>query len=225
MLGAVVGGAAAAVAAALPAGVAAHDADDVRLGGDNTTATRTRITSTVSGGTTGDNAAIAGVDLAGGAIGVYGLGDGFGLFGNGTVGVLGNGAYGVTGLGSTQGVLGHGLTPTSQGVVGFTGSNDIPSLPTSVGVLAVAATASQTALQVMGRVRFDRGGRVSIGANARSKTFTKAGVTTSSYVLATLQTHVTGLYIAAVVPGSGRFTVYLSKAPGKKVYLGYLVIN
>jgi len=52
-----------------------------------------------------------------------------------------------------------------------------------------------------------------------------SGVTSSSYVVATLQTSVSGCYVRAVVCASGYFTIYLSKAPGKTVYAGYMVIN
>jgi len=52
-----------------------------------------------------------------------------------------------------------------------------------------------------------------------------AGVTTASYIIATLQTSVSGVYVRAVVPASGSFTIYLSKAPRKTVYVGYMVIN
>jgi hypothetical protein len=80
-------------------------------------------------------------------------------------------------------------------------------------------------LHVNGRVRFNRAGKASMSATQASKAITKAGVTSSSYVIATLQTPVSGVFVRAVVPAAGKFTIYLSKAPGKTVYIGYLVIN
>ena len=35
----------------------------------------------------------------------------------------------------------------------------------------------------------------------------------------------TSCYVRAVVPTTGSFTIYLSKAPGKTIYIGYVVIN
>jgi hypothetical protein len=50
-------------------------------------------------------------------------------------------------------------------------------------------------------------------------------IETSSFVLATLQTSVSGLYVRAVVPASGSFRIYLSKSPGRKVTVGWLVLE
>ena len=38
------------------------------------------------------------------------------------------------------------------------------------------------------------------------------GVSTASFILATLQTKRTGIYVIAVVPAAGYFTIYLNKA-------------
>jgi hypothetical protein len=51
------------------------------------------------------------------------------------------------------------------------------------------------------------------------------GVTTSSYILATLQTRRAGVYVHAVVPAAGYFTIYLNKNVSAATYIGYLVIN
>ena len=50
-------------------------------------------------------------------------------------------------------------------------------------------------------------------------------MTSSSLILATLRTNVSGLYIRAVVPTKDAFTVYLSKAGGKQVDFSYMIIN
>ncbi len=52
-----------------------------------------------------------------------------------------------------------------------------------------------------------------------------AGVTTASYIVATLQTNVSGCYVRAACPSTNKLTIYLSKAPGKTVYVGYVVVN
>jgi hypothetical protein len=67
---------------------------------------------------------------------------------------------------------------------------------------------------------------VAIGSTSTSKVVTMAGVSTSSYVIATLQTLATsGCYIRAVVPTTGSFTIYLSRTPAKTAYVGYIVVN
>jgi len=85
----------------------------------------------------------------------------------------------------------------------------------------------QFAVYVAGRLKLSSrsGGRTSIGSTATSRKVTLAGVTTSSFVVATLQTSISGCYVRAVVPASGSFTIYLSKAPGKTAYIGYVVVN
>jgi hypothetical protein len=140
------------------------------------------------------------------------------------VGVLGTGDWAVYGIAGSAGVVGD-ADATGTGVVGFSGDTAIPLLPAGVGVFAAAASTTQTALQVSGKVKFSRSGRVSSTKTATYKKVLMTGVTTASYVIATLQTSVTGCYVRAVVPTAGSFTIYLSKAPGKAVYIGYMVIN
>ena len=51
------------------------------------------------------------------------------------------------------------------------------------------------------------------------------GVTGSSYIIATLQTRRAGVYVHAVVPAAGYFTIYLNKIVTGGTAVGYLVIN
>ena len=148
---------------------------------------------------------------------------GSGVYGTGSTGVFGSGDWGVYGTGST-GVIGDALS-TGVGVYGYTGEASIPAPSTGVGVYARAETTAQTALQVVGKVKFSRSARVSFTKTQTSKKITMTGVTSSSYVVATMQTNVSGLYVRSVVCGSGYFTIYLSKAAGKTAYVGYMVIN
>jgi hypothetical protein len=80
-------------------------------------------------------------------------------------------------------------------------------------------------LNVTGKAKFSRSGRTSIASGQYARKITMAGVTTSSYVIATLQTRRTGVYVHAVVPGTGYFYIYLNKAVTATTYVGYLVIN
>ena len=155
-------------------------------------------------------------------LGVAALGDtgaiALGLTGPGAIAA---GEWGVYGTGNV-GVLGDAAA-SGTGVYGFAGDADAPMPPAGVGVYARAATPSQIALQVAGKARFSRSGRVTF--NASAKTVTLSGVSTTSFVLATLQNNVSGLYIRAVVPASGSFRIYLSKSPGRNVSVSWLVLE
>ena len=160
-----------------------------------------------------------------GAWGVYGGGD-IGVFGDADS--TGNGVYGFSG--EEQGVDLPAPPPSTgvAGVAGLLGSVGVRGHAMSgsaIGVLASSATVAQTALQVSGKIKLSRSGRASVGSTSSSRKVTMAGVTTSSYIIATMQTNVSGLYVRAVVPTTGSFTIYLSKAPGKTAVVAYVVVN
>lgn len=138
-------------------------------------------------------------------------------------GVIGAGAVGVLGVG-TWGVLGD-VGVTSIGVYGNVGAAEAPIVAGGIGVLARAQTTSQVALKVLGKAQFSRSGRTSIAPGSSTKTITMAGVTTSSYIIATLQTNRSGIYVRAVVPAAGTFKIYLNTTVPGTTYIGYLVIN
>ena len=130
---------------------------------------------------------------------------------------------GVQGLSTSQsGVYGqsssgegvHGESVTGDGVYGVSASG-----------VGVHAAGNGIALQVEGKVRLSRSGRKAIASGHSSLKVTMAGVTTSSYVVATLQTNRSGFYVQSAVPASGSFTIYLNKAVPSPTYVGYLVIN
>ena len=134
--------------------------------------------------------------------------------------------------GTTSGVYAYGrvavtgqAATTETGVFGFVGADDPPTPPAGVAVQATAETTAQIALNVTGKAKFSRSGRTSVAANTSSRKITMTGVTTASYIIATLQTRRTGVYVAAVVPAAGYFTIYLNKAVTSTTYVGYLVIN
>ena len=149
--------------------------------------------------------------------------NGTGVYGTGATGVSADGGIGVYGTG-TFGLVGD-VGSDGVGVYGFTGNVAIPEPPTGIGVYARAASTSQLALRVDGRMLFNHAGRKTVGSTSSSVKVTMTGVTSSSYVLATLQTNISGLYVRGVVCTTGSFTIYLSKAPGKAVYVAYMVIN
>jgi hypothetical protein len=195
----------------------------------------------------------SGVSAGTNQTGVYGFADdsiaaagvwgdtiqGTGVVGTGAWGVYGGGDIGVVGdvEGASTAVYGFAgdqdivVPPASTAVAGLAGDNGHVGVRghvmtgTGIGVWASSASVTQTALLVQGKVRLSRSGRVSVGSTSSSRKVTMVGVTSSSYVVATMQTNVSGLYVRAVVPTAGSFRIYLSKAPGKTVYVGYVVVN
>jgi hypothetical protein len=145
-----------------------------------------------------------------------------GVYGEGDTGVWGYGGWGVFGASDA----------TGTGVYGFSGAT-VPAAPAHVGVFGYtdsgyaiyARAATGTALYVDGKARFRRSGRTSVPAGHSLVKVTLAGVTTSSWIIATPQTNRAGVFVQAVVPASGSFTIYLNKVVSGTTYVGYLVIN
>jgi hypothetical protein len=168
--------------------------------------------------------------------GVVGTGD-WGVFGLGYLGVVGTvsdlaadvGSVGVTGTsaGAYSGVYGFAGDSADPGPVAKAGVSGRAGTGASYGVVAAASASNQFGLYVAGRLRVSAsaGGRTSFTSTATSKKITLAGITASSFVIATLQTSVSGCYVRNVVCGAGYFYIYLSKAPGKTAYVGYIVAN
>jgi hypothetical protein len=162
-------------------------------------------------------------------IGVYGLGGGVGpavgVWGESPTdtGVVGFGPWGVYGSGDV-GLVGD-VNVGQTGIYGFIGSTAAPNPPGNVAIYAAAATTAQTALRVNGKAVFSRSGRLTITAGHSSIAKTLSGVSTSSLVLATLQSLRSGVYVAAVVPTTGKFTIYLNKAVASSTYVAYFVLN
>ena len=145
-----------------------------------------------------------------------------GVYGEGDTGVWGFGGWGVFGASDA----------TGTGVYGISGAS-VPAAPAHVGVFGYtdsgyeiyARAATGTALYVDGKARFRRSGRTSVTARHSSVKITLAGVTTASYIIATPQTNRAGVFVQAVVPATGSFTIYLNKVVSGTTYVGYLVIN
>jgi hypothetical protein len=157
----------------------------------------------------------------GDGIGVYGsqAGGGWGVYGTSAsgIGVTGDGGsgIGVEGSGGT-GVYGIGIT----GVHGTTVSAG------GTGVLAENLSGGR-ALKVNGEAAFSRSGVATVLAG-RSTVSQSLRLGSSSFVLATIQASVPGLYVQGVtiVPGSpGSFAIHLSKAVKAKTKVAWLVVN
>jgi len=151
-------------------------------------------------------------------IGVVGTGD-WGMAGLGFVGAVGSAPEIGTGLHGFSGSSALNVPAPGAGVHGHAGTG------AAYGVYASAATSAQSALYVNGSFRTSRSARRAISASWTAIKVTVPGATSSSWAVATLQTSVSGCYVRAAVPSTNAVTIYLSKAPGKTVYVGYLVLG
>ena len=238
LLTAAAGGAAALAAnAAMPLTAAAAPAN-MQTESDNATIATTSVTQATAGqvafkarttntdaagllGSTGDEAEIA-TDTS--FTGVYGFaqadatdGLGSGVWGDSLdTGVVGSGFTGVFGIG-TIGVWGDGAG--GPGVLADSASATVPA------VLARGTTATGLGLQVVGKVKFSRSGRVTIGAGKSSITVNLTGTTSSSRVFAVLHSNRSGRYVRAVVPTTGKFTIYLNTTVTSSTYVAYFVLD
>jgi len=237
------------------AAVRATDGQTVTVGGSFSATNPTFINAagaTAFAATSDTNAALTGSSSSGNGLGGY-SGSANGVYGSSLddVGVYGitlaAAQYGVFGYSGSTSIGTCGLSVSGIGVLGMTGglANKPAALadtgvygyavksPSSIGVrggttsgtgvLAEATTGN--ALKVTGKAQFSRSGVTAILRSHSSVKVTMAGVTKSSYVVATLQTNRAGVYVQAAVPTTGSFTIYLNKAVTSATKVGYFVIN
>ena len=167
-------------------------------------------------------------DLSPISTGVWGdSGQGFGVFGSGDIGVGGSGFIGVNASPVGAGAIGlfAGAGNGEAAIYGYAGTTQPPAPIQNVAIQARAGSTSQVALNVTGKAQFSRSGRTTMSAGSKKKTITMAGVTTASYVVATLQTKLDGVYVQSVVPANGSFAIYLNKSTPSSTVVGYMVIN
>jgi hypothetical protein len=126
----------------------------------------------------------------------------------------GSGLAGSAGSASATGVDGSG----TAGATGVRGTSDS-------GTGVYAASTQGAALEVVGKVSFNRSGVTTMPAKAVSATVDLAGVSSSSMVLATLQQAAGSVGVANVVPASGSFVINLSGAPAGSVRVAWLVLD
>ena len=130
--------------------------------------------------------------------GVWGDSPDIGVYGSGSVGVEGYGGWGVAGF--------------ANGTVG------------SIGVYAQADLPSR-ALYVDGKAHFSRSGRSTIGAGRSSITINLTGTSSGSRVFAVLHSNRAGRYVRAVVPTTGKFTIYLNTTVTSATYVAWFVLD
>jgi hypothetical protein len=242
LLTAAAGGAAAfAVTATMPLTAAAADGEPVLVGADHTGSNETSIVVTADDtdpqiafrghavnpnaagliGSSGDEAASS-EDTP--FTGVYGwsVADPVDALGSGVwgdspdTGVVGTGSIGVFGVG------GIGVWGSGSGAPGVIGESDTSTVS---GVLARGSSTTGLALSVIGKTKFSRSGRTTIGSGRSSLTVSLPGTTSSSKVFAVLHSNRSGRYVRAVVPTTNSFTVYLNAAVTSASFVAWFVLD
>jgi hypothetical protein len=240
LLAAAAGGAAAlAASAVMPLAAAAHDVDDVALGTDNPSTTATSISNSATdvdafaGHATGTGLGVQGTSTGGAGLWGWSISappgwePGFGAY---------TGIYGFAPASPTTDTVGAGVVGDSddwgvygQGTVGVYGYGSVgvvgESAGPDAGVVALAASATDLGLEVVGKAKFSRSGRTTIAKGKASIKINLAGTSTSSHVFAVLGSVQTGRWVRAVVPSSGSFTVYLSASTTAAAFVHWFVIN
>jgi hypothetical protein len=202
VLGAVLGGTAAAAAAALatPSTVLGATGDVMHVGEDHTATTTTSIE------TTGVHAFYARTNT----------GDALRGWSDGS---------------NASGVFGYATDPTGFGVYGKNGSRGVAALGTYDAALWASTNGwgAPLALKVEGKAGFSRSGRATVVKGKKYATITvPGGLDSRSVIHATLQTYRAGVAIAAVrrnYPSAGKARIYLTKVASttKNTYVGWFV--
>jgi hypothetical protein len=143
----------------------------------------------------------------------------------------GTGVHGVTDSDAAGAVWGENLAggdgvrgsaSTGNAMIGVSSGSGNGVVGGSAGGIGVLAVGSKTALKVQGPTAFSRSGVLTIKAGQSTAKKTGIALTAASFVLATIQGNVAGVYVQGVtlVAGSpGSFTIHLNKtvAAGLKV--------
>jgi hypothetical protein len=214
-------------------GARADDGDPVLAGKFTSEANPTTLHRTTAGeailGVASDGTGVRGL----GKLGVRGVGVGGGS--TGVEGVGGGGptglSTGVRGVGDLFGVNGSSSRGCNRlfcgaGVSGTNSGNGWGVFGASAGGVGVRAYSKNgTALAVSGKATFTRSGVVVVSPGSKAKSVAMPGVSTRSMILATAQQNTT-VWVKAVVPGSGDFSIVLSgKAPASGLRVAYFVLN
>lgn len=159
---------------------------------------------------------VIGFSSAPGYFALFGLhqstNSGYGVWGEAIVGT------GVHGAGTVNGVEG-----TSQ-KVGVKGTSTTAA---GTGVIAENTAVGGTALSVKGKASFSRSGVLTLGSSAVSVQKTAVSLTSSSYVLATIQTNTPGVFVRAAVSdvAGSKITIFFNTPAPVGTKVAWFVVN
>jgi hypothetical protein len=169
-------------------------------------------------------------DLGGSGIGAVGeTGSGVGLLGFandvGSVGIMSIGSLGAF----IEGPDGAFIVSDSNGTglhVHVGAGSSGPVAPLDTALFASVDSNTQVGLEARGRIRFpSRSGRATIAAGKSSVGVSVAGMTSSNFAIATMNTAVSGRYVRAVVCATGKITIYLNSSVSSSVRVAWLVLG
>lgn len=124
------------------------------------------------------------------------------------------------------GIFGQGDGAGGSGVTGFTNQqNGVSGYAYLDGTGVFAKSNTGYGLKVEGKVAFSRSGRVSVAKKTSSVKVDIPGVTTSSKVIATIQTNRKGYYVQAAVAFTGKIRIYLNKTVPAATKVAYFIID
>jgi hypothetical protein len=161
--------------------------------------------------------------------GIYGYsnvtGISAGILAEGPTGVYGTGDFGVYADGFTVGLFASAVGPGTA-VQAHAGTGLAPAPLTNAALMGTVSAKSQIGIYARGRAVFpDRSGRTTITKGHASKTVSVANMTSGNAAYAVLNTSRTGVYVRAVVPGTGKITIYLNKAVPASTSIAWLVLG
>jgi hypothetical protein len=122
----------------------------------------------------------------------------------------------------------RGSASTGNAIIGVASGSGSGVVGGSAGGTGVLAVGSKTALQVQGPAAFSRSGILTIKAGQSTAKKSGIALTAASFVLATIQGNVAGVFVQGVtlVTGSpGSFTVHLNKTVSKNLKVAWFAIN
>jgi hypothetical protein len=210
---------------------------------------RGRSKSTTGAGVVGQDTAVIGTNYgvrglvsSTTAIGVRGEGPFHGVEGIATaddvgIGVKGQSLRGAAVLGTIGGSFEyfgktgiHGDSDSGYGVTGRSlhGTAVQGRTDDGVAVHASAGLDAAIALKVDGQARFSRSGKATVLAGHTTVVVSPVHVTSSSFVVATIQgAGASGIYVrnVSVSVANSRFTIRLSKAPSVNTIVGWFLLN
>jgi hypothetical protein len=147
------------------------------------------------------------------------------------VGVSASGGTGVSASGTTVGVSVSGPTAVSATASGTAGTAVLATAASTGPAVAITNSGTGAALQVTGRVHFSRSGTAVVAGSSSTPhsqvTVTGVPLTATTSVLATLQTWVSGVGVAAVVTDvpANSFTIHLTALVSVHATVEWLLID
>jgi hypothetical protein len=114
------------------------------------------------------------------------------------------------------------------GGVGVQGTGDlaVAGFGDSIGLYGAATSPAAYALLTDGKIKFNgRSGRTTISPNHLYRDVSISGMTSSSVVIATLQSRKAGYHVECVISYTGKFRIFINKTSTSTIYFSYLVIG